>query len=267
MAKLPYMQFFVADYLSDPCLSVCSPATRGIWIDILCNMHKLDRTGELSGTRESLARLTRCSLKELDVALRELLASKTADVVTQKMLHCNANVTPCNDVVTVKNRRMEREYKERIGSTLRVKRHRVKRQCNNPVTPYLQNHSIDSEIESKEKCKRNLPAKQRIFFPETLKKNQSFMKTWDKWIQHWQEKYSPLTTGQQENHIEELLRIAKCKGIEQAVNALKNSINVAKTPKIFEPFEKFDKFENNDDEMPQLDKDMAELLRLSRGGK
>jgi hypothetical protein len=129
MAKLPYIQFFIGDWLKDPELSMCSPLTRGIWIDALCAMHERDRVGELSGTPEQLARVCRCSPVELVQAADELSASGAADV------------THRNGKVTLINRRMRDEYKRKENTKLRVQNHRkkkaeteLKRESNNALS-------------------------------------------------------------------------------------------------------------------------------------
>ncbi len=39
MGKYPYFQFYPGDWLKDGALRRCSPAARGLWIDMLCLMH------------------------------------------------------------------------------------------------------------------------------------------------------------------------------------------------------------------------------------
>jgi hypothetical protein len=95
--KLFYIKFNVSDWLTDPRLSLCSPLARGVWMDLLCNMHQLDRTGELRGTTDELARLARCSTQELVVALTDI-QNKLAGDVQQR-----------NGSWTIANRRMKRE--------------------------------------------------------------------------------------------------------------------------------------------------------------
>lgn len=119
------MKFYPGDWLKDPCLGMCQPATRGIWMDLLAVMHESDRSGVIAGTREQIARLCRCSAVELGLALSELSTSKTADV------------TERNSHVTVINRRMQREYKDRIDTRLRVKRHRGNAACNGDETGHI----------------------------------------------------------------------------------------------------------------------------------
>ena len=139
--KYPWIQFFATDWLNDPQVSICEPVTRGILMDWLCNMHLLDRCGQITGTREQLARLGRCTPVQVDACLQDLITTKAADVTFR------------NDVVTVINRRMKREFISRKQSALRVKAHRSNVACNGHVTP----HSHKSESESEGKSARARP--------------------------------------------------------------------------------------------------------------
>lgn len=115
------MQFYTGDWLKDPCLTICSPATRGVWIDLLSAMHESGRSGQLRGTNDQLARLARCLTSDLVHALTELQTTGAA-IITER-----------NKIVTVTNRRMEREHKVRSGNVKRQERFREKRQqrpCN-----------------------------------------------------------------------------------------------------------------------------------------
>jgi hypothetical protein len=121
--KLPWFKFNPSWWTSDPELSKCTPATRGVWIDLICAMHQSDQSGELRGTTDQIARLARCSTVELAHALTELQTTGTADVTFR------------NENVTVINRRMKREFKDRRGVALRVKKHRSNAKSNGTVTP------------------------------------------------------------------------------------------------------------------------------------
>jgi len=132
------MAWFTRDWLGDPAVSLCTPATRGIWKDLLDCMHELNRCGELSGTPEQLSRLGRCSTEELAHALDELSTRPSPE---QKPA---ADIQTRNGIVTIINRRMKREYDDRQASNSRVLRHRaensnanetqMKRDCNAIVT-------------------------------------------------------------------------------------------------------------------------------------
>jgi len=133
MAKRPGFYLYAGDYLRDSALAKCSPATRGIWVDMLCHMCECSPRGILSGTPAELARACRCSLDEMMTAIDELDRHNAADVT------CNADVTQGNTIVTLCNRRMVREDKVRHDTRLRVQRYREKRKCNadatNPPSP------------------------------------------------------------------------------------------------------------------------------------
>jgi len=118
MPKLPWFKFNPSWWVSDTELSKCTPATRGVWIDLLCAMHQSGRSGELCGTTDQIARLARCSTAELTQALTELQATGTADVTFR------------NNNVTVINRLMKREAKSRQHTALRVQKHRSNVGCN-----------------------------------------------------------------------------------------------------------------------------------------
>jgi hypothetical protein len=73
-----------------------TPATRGIYRDILGHLFLFDHSGVITGTREELARAGRCPVVQLDVALAELARFRVV------------NITERNGVITVVNRRMRR---------------------------------------------------------------------------------------------------------------------------------------------------------------
>lgn len=100
--KQPYFPFYTGDWLKDPRLSLCAPATRGVWIDLICAMHEFDRSGELRGTSEELSRLSRCSTVELIAALTDLQNKRAADVIQR------------NGSWVIANRRMKKEAATRL---------------------------------------------------------------------------------------------------------------------------------------------------------
>lgn len=79
MSSHPYLALFTGDFKKDAQLSLCSPATRGIWIDLLCSFHD-GQIGELRGTAEQFARLCRCNTAEMEIAIKELGETGTANV-------------------------------------------------------------------------------------------------------------------------------------------------------------------------------------------
>lgn len=146
--KLPYVPFYTGDWLKDPALSICEPATRGIWADLLMAMHELNRSGELRGTADQLARVSRCQTVQFIQAVTDLQNSRAADI------------TERNGVYTVRNRRMFREAQERAANTRRQKMSRgchttqdpkdcndlrdVSRECHANVTDAISSSSSSS---------------------------------------------------------------------------------------------------------------------------
>lgn len=109
--------------MKDPAVGMLSPAARGIWMDLLCVMHENDRCGAICGNTQQLARLARCSTDEMAGALNEFGLCKTA------------SVTDSNGIVTVINRRMEREHKERMDNAKRQSDFRERERTLEGVTP------------------------------------------------------------------------------------------------------------------------------------
>lgn len=98
MKKQPYIQFFTGDWLKDPKLSLCSPATRGIWIDLICALHELGQGGQVTASRDQIARLCRCTRADVDAALTELRITSAADIHER------------DNVVTIVCRRLKRQF-------------------------------------------------------------------------------------------------------------------------------------------------------------
>lgn len=133
-AKVPSFPFYPGDWMKDPAVGLCSPATRGVWVDLLCAMHENDRSGEVSGTLEQLARAARCSPTELQAAVDEIRATGAGDVHRRGR---NGHA-----VVTVRNRRMHRAAQEHQDARKRQEAHRERerervesRESNGRVTP------------------------------------------------------------------------------------------------------------------------------------
>jgi len=123
MGKAPAFMFYVRDWLSDPELRMASHGTKGIWIDMLCFMWEASVRGELIGTEEQLKKLVGANERDMSVFMTEAKSLNFADV------------TECNEIVTIRNRRMYAEYKERQNTRLRVQRYREKNKRNSELTP------------------------------------------------------------------------------------------------------------------------------------
>ena len=107
----------IAAWLTDPGVTACKPATRGIWFDLLCHMHGLGGKGELAGSYEDLAKLSRSSPGEVRAAIVDLSS------------HVVAEIHERDGRVTVVNRRMRREWRARKSNQERQKRFRDNHRC------------------------------------------------------------------------------------------------------------------------------------------
>ncbi len=121
MGKNPAFLFYPKDWLSDTELQQSAASTRGIWTNLLSHMWFSQERGMVSGTVQELCRLGACTEPEWLIFYEQNCRLKFSDV------------TFCDGIVTVKNRRMMREEKERESTRLRVVRHR-KRESNANVT-------------------------------------------------------------------------------------------------------------------------------------
>ena len=78
--KLPWIKFFVADWLSDEALRSCSVEARGLWADMICLMAKSERHGHLliggnPARSEQLARICGLTPQRTSELMDELHAS------------------------------------------------------------------------------------------------------------------------------------------------------------------------------------------------
>jgi hypothetical protein len=132
MAELPWFKFIIADWMLDRNLAKCSSATRGVWLELIIAMHQDGRSGELRETVDHLAQLARTSTAVMTQALTELQTTGTADVTYR------------NTIVTVVNRKMKREAKDRQSTAFRVQKHR----SNKNVTSVVTGKSKDKRVKS-----------------------------------------------------------------------------------------------------------------------
>lgn len=81
--NIPSFQFYPMDWLGDVNLRMCSPAARGLWIDLMCIMTRTSNYGQLAVNNEligvsSLVKLTGIPFRTLDKLLNELLTNGVA---------------------------------------------------------------------------------------------------------------------------------------------------------------------------------------------
>lgn len=117
---LDVFELEIAAWFADSHLSQCSPAARGVWVDLLLRMQKAGRSGQIEGTVQEIARLARCTVDEAVEALLELRARQAADVEGRITRGTRAAAA----FVVVRNRRMVRELRAREDARERKRKQR-----------------------------------------------------------------------------------------------------------------------------------------------
>jgi len=149
--KQPAIPMMIGDYFKDPLLGQASLVSRGVWYEVLMYMWEGDRRGEIVTTPIRLMGLVRCrDINEILHFLNELVEIEFGYIKFEKEINFPVSLENCNTKVTLRNRRMYAEYKDRQNTRLRVQKYREKqsvtkkkRKCNTKVTPSL---SISSSI-------------------------------------------------------------------------------------------------------------------------
>jgi hypothetical protein len=205
-----FMQFDVGDWLSDEAVSLLKPATRGIWIDAISVMFKLDRCGQLIGSVCDLARLCRCTPNEMQTAISDLKLRNAADV------------DECNSDVTLTNRRMRRTWTGRKSCRDRKQRYDSRRRRDDvtsdvtpDVTPHIKNHNHNQNSENPA-TPRPIPLPE---IPESLRTS-AFEASWAEWREHRRQRNVKLTP------LAAVKQLKKCAewGVERSIAAIEHSI-------------------------------------------
>lgn len=140
--KSPAFQFYVKDWLSDPELQKAHPITRGIWINLLCYMWDAPDRGKLETNERELCQLGSCLLEDIKIFLDDAKRLDFCDICVT----CHASSQNCHADVTIKNRRMFREYVNNEKARMRKAKQRKReveqkqekkksRSCHADVTP------------------------------------------------------------------------------------------------------------------------------------
>lgn len=142
MAKLPYMQFYPADYQAD--VRRLTMATQGAWMQIICVLWRAPKRGRLTLSLEEWGRELGCPASEFSLYLEELVHHNVGKISRE----CIENV----EQITISSKRIMREKMKQSLALKRKQKQRDKsmsRTCHASVT-YLshQCHAEESESES-----------------------------------------------------------------------------------------------------------------------
>jgi len=165
--KLPWLKFYPSDWLSDEALRGCSPAARGLWVDMICLMAKSKKHGYLlAGDKpmgaEHIARIFGESLEKTSGLLVELAQAGVYSIEKE----------------TIFSRRMVKDELGRKSNRAKVLRWRnhhltnMKPTCNQNVTP--------------QKSEATEARSQKL---DIIKENKFIAPTLEDWIAYGKEKY------------------------------------------------------------------------------
>lgn len=126
MNKRPSTQFYPGDWWRAVDLRKCCMATQGCWFNMLLVMWDEKEQGKITGTKIEICRVVGCDLTELQGLLDDNKKHEFCDVLQ--------NVTECNEIVTIINRRMHTAFLERERAKQGMRKHRAKQGYEN-VTP------------------------------------------------------------------------------------------------------------------------------------
>lgn len=157
MSKLPFMQFYPADWLQDT--QVLSLEAQGAWIKILCALHAASERGRK--TSDTVAWKRFLGYPEDDRAL--LLIGELYEVADIDARDENENTSSLSDSVeiTISSRRMIRDEAKRNQELERKRRYedanptRKRRSSDANPTPIYQKSEVRSHISEEEKTLPN----------------------------------------------------------------------------------------------------------------
>jgi hypothetical protein len=114
MGKIPALNFYPGDWFRETGLSMTDLKTKGAWIEMLLRMFDAPERGKLQGTPEDFCQMLHCSDDDFSHIINEIKSKKIADVTFH------------DGIVTVINRRMRRDEKDRESAKIRMREKRVR---------------------------------------------------------------------------------------------------------------------------------------------
>lgn len=240
----PYLPLYVQDFLTDEKLNLCSAASQGIYIKLMCLMHKSEIYGgillkqkfkqnssTISNFACELAKLLPFTLLELETALDELISdgvlSLDGDLLYQKrMVHDNEiSLKRSKSGSKGGNMRVEKQ----TNTSICLSKIQANNQANNQAK-FKQNTEYEIEYENeyeninkdidKNKIKRKEEEnkKEELTIKKAIQKkepqidlsyiNPDFIPKWERWIAYRKEIKKPLQAMSLKSAYEKLLKMA-----------------------------------------------------------
>ncbi len=211
----PSFQFYPGDWLKDPDLRRCSPAARGVWIDVLCLMFECEPRGLLTTNGkpwsvEEVSKILAGASALLEVSLRELIDKGVCDLDP--------------DTGAIMSRRMVRDEALRQERALSGRKGGLAKQTASkpptkseakPQAKRKQKGSSSSSSSSSSSESKDIPPTP---LPASLD-TEECRTAWAKWLKHLSQKRTKPTPSAIEAQIEEMEKW----GHDRAVAALNHS--------------------------------------------
>lgn len=147
MGKQPAIMFYVGDYLKDT--RHLSLEAKGAWTDLLWFMFHAEQRGQITLPIDGFSRLLGAGQEQTIRVLNELVATRVCDCLINGAQgdmspFCPPNVPACPLNVTIINRRMAKEEKQRDYNRLKKQKQRSSKVCPENVKPLLSSSSSSS---------------------------------------------------------------------------------------------------------------------------
>ena len=135
MGKLPAFQFYPGDWMKDPNVRRCSPAARGVWMDMLCLAFECEDRGVLASGDQPWT----------DAEISAAVTGPTDVVLSCISELLSKGVCARNKSGAIFSKRMVRDEHERKEWRQRQKKHRISKEgCHEDVTHSSQPSSSSS---------------------------------------------------------------------------------------------------------------------------
>jgi uncharacterized protein YdaU (DUF1376 family) len=216
--KLPFIQFFPADYMRDT--RALSLASKGGWMDILCMLHSSSTRGTMTLPVVGWARVMGATVDQATAVISELETMSVAEITREG-----------NGDVTLTSRRMERDAITREQGRLRAERHRRNAARNADSDASVTGQKTETRIQKTETIKEGASAAPPTV-PEVSDKGSplviplllnvpDFLKPWAQWEAVRRKGKKPKTSW--EEYFAKQLAFLERMGLEAAIESVEQS--------------------------------------------
>jgi len=180
----PYLPLYVQDFLTDEKLNECSASAQGVYIKIMCLLHKSETYGglllkqkfkqsenQITNFAQLFARLLPFNVHEIEFALKELLEAKVinfdGDFLWQKRMKKDGEISEIRSEAGSKGGRKSQQKDVNFDSNFGKAKSKAKRKQN---PEYESEYENDNEIEISKKNKSEIKREINSDWPDEKKR-------------------------------------------------------------------------------------------------